>query len=541
MPRQRRDRNKGSRGGWEQRERIGRLAVRVSHVGNRGTQVKTARGEERGGDRAFYSPELQIAAGREYFTPKAVRFDEDASRAHQDLDVRASRADTWQDRPGLMAHLEAARRGEFTDIAFYKLSRMARNIRDGWAIVQAFRDADVDVHFVRDAFPPISGALGDTMLTLLMGAAQMESENIGQFISDAIRAKLDGGTPHHKYPGWIGRNRDGEFYIKDGPADVMRRLVELALRGLSYIEISRRLNADGYLTAQGNRWSHTTVAAKLTPEYIERMRGTAFGNVLDDPAERIRIPDVFPAIITEDEARILRLLYDTERPDRTTPRRESGRSVGTDNMLSGIVVCAVCGMALRASQGGGPCKGEELYPTYVCQARRDGHTAHQEARGVSVDAANLEDAVCRALKQVLRRCPEDAPAPVRQVIKPVRTVEKVEAEMQRAFDAYTAGEVERFIYERRMQALRDERARLLEPPVVADADTVARAMEGAETERQAWRQAALALVSSASFPHVIQGKRNAYRAVRVTLTTGETYLAPVYRDTYQGVRALIPA
>ncbi|MET8080208.1 recombinase family protein [Streptomyces sp. NPDC005303] len=102
------------------------------------------------------------------------------------------------------------------------------------------------------------------------------------------RRAIDGGTPGGRRRfGWLCPDpRSGrKINMRRDPEEwpVLREMIEAALRGTSWNEIARRLNAREIRTASGNRWSGATVRQALTNPVMCGYRAI-HGNLVHDPA-----------------------------------------------------------------------------------------------------------------------------------------------------------------------------------------------------------------------------------------------------------------
>jgi len=93
-----------------------RAYIRVSHVGK-------ARQD------TLLSDSMQLDEAKRYADFANLDLDIEASKLNSDLDVSGFRGN-WQQRPGLLKHYQDAQRGEFDVLIFYKISRLARNVRE---------------------------------------------------------------------------------------------------------------------------------------------------------------------------------------------------------------------------------------------------------------------------------------------------------------------------------------------------------------------------------------------------------------------------
>ena len=526
--------------------RKGRCAIRVSLQGSRGKP-----NEEGEVERGFYSPEVQSDAAAELYNRLGIPYDAETSWDLKDIDRRASKDGSFENREGLQQHLEDAKNKKFTDIAFYKVSRMARSPADGIQIALDFCAAGVRVHFLRDQLPDVNSPVGQTFLFWFLAQARAESENTGQFISDTIAKKWKKGIPHGRVHGWLKKNTHG-YEISEKGWTVYRRLVELGLEGHSYSEISRRLNREGVRTTGGCLWSAAQISNILGLENIPKLLGTAVcDDLLDDQGKPIRIENAWPALITEAEAAQLRLLAPL-KTDSVPPVKNERKNYARNRfLLSGLIRCSICGEQLNA--GHAHSRGVHTFQTYCCLQGANANPLHadEELRAkflgtkmdnktLQIDRENLDEAVLRVVTHGMETPAVDKAladhAPRRKV--KIRTLTDVEKDGARLFQQQE--QIPEWAFSNRMHQLDVERSSILEEMANEQSQrNLELALRREQDEATAKKLLVRAMVATATFPHQLQGKRRIYRAVRVVMKTGEAFLAPIHKKDFTGLRVVI--
>lgn len=553
---------------------IARVAIRVSKV----------RGKT---EDEILSPELQLDSARKYCALHDFHLDEAASAEHQDLDVSGFRR-AWRSRPGLMGHLEAAKRGEFSHLIFYKLSRLGRNVRESLDLINAFELAGVTIHVVKEQIDS-SQAAGRFMRTVLLAAAEMQSEDTSEFIRDAIIARAKRGKVQHgALPMWVTRcpscvpNRKiqaGEaehaaetcgschngYALVPEAVEAVRRMVELRTReGLGYVKLARALNEEGYRTANGKEWTDGNVYKYLSPTWVDTMCGTGYlgREKREGDPDRIVIPNLFPSILTEEEGNVLRVVQERYRRQpmeshipgagdwMTNRKKRNGRySASTQFLLSSLVFCACCGA--RLSSG---CYTEENRAekhNYFCQRARTRSEAHSQG-GVSFGGSSLEDAVLRVVRKVLSEPPPPLEEP-KQKKKRARGVEQIDREVDKLLKMNLAGRLSDEDYDRNYDALMKERKAILaaeaEEALPAARDAALGILgNGEEITREQLRQLIKLVVKRVEAPVYLDGvfvreagtglRRHARVTLHLPTTEGvDTFLVPIYTNRFKGERA----
>lgn len=329
------------------------------------------------------SDAMQIDEARRYSEYLGFSFDEEASRTNADLDVSGFRK-TWRSRPGLMAHYEAAKRGEYDVLVFFKISRLARNVREALDMIDAFEKVGVSFHFVAERIDS-SSAQGRFLRNVLLSAAEMQSEDISEFLKSTVARRAREGRLQGATPVWIrkvGKGNDATYEAIPEQVEAIRRLIELRLQGVGYIKAAKLLNEEGYRTVNSKDWTGGMTYKYLQPTWVETMLGTGFYG--RESGEPFRIPDALPPIITQEEAdrlmAVQRLYSDDygRKPVQgldwmINKRRKNGRrSADAVHILSGILFCPYCGarmvIHMTSAKEGRACPVRYICPRYISSA-----------------------------------------------------------------------------------------------------------------------------------------------------------------------------
>lgn len=516
-----------------------RAYVRVSYVGkNR--------------QNSLLSDEMQLDEARRYAEYAGFAFDEAASRLHADLDVSGFKK-PWRQRPGLTAHFEAARRGEFDVLIFYKISRLARNVREALDLIAEFEKLGVAFHFVAERIDS-SSAQGRFLRNVLLSAAEMESENISEFLKAAFEKRARDGKHHGALPGWLRFTAQGEIETVPEVVAALRRMIELRLAGTGQLTIARILNEEGHLTAQGRPWTQSAVHKYLSEEWLRTMRGTSFfGRKRKD---RIEKPGCFPPIVSESEVETLIALqklysaeYGAKGQDWWTNKhkaRTNPRYSAAGHLLSSIVFCSRCGSRMIAWHSIDP-KTKKDRTRYTCPQARSLHQKHPRGTGSVVDTM-LEDAVLRVVRGALLEPP--APLEKQAQAAKVRTLEDVQKRIDKLVEMNLRGKLMDEDFTRHYDELLTERLRLAEDAGKDGSALAARAEELAARDdltKAELRQLVLLMVERVEAPVFIEGVQlrsnvpSLVKFARVTLRFPRrdghrVFMAQLHQRNYKGQR-----
>ncbi|WP_406158081.1 recombinase family protein [Streptomyces canus] len=155
-------------------------------------------------------------------------------------------------------------------------------------------------------------AVFDVASTVSTGDAAADGEvwRTKERIERHIRRRaIDGGTPGGRRRfGWLcPEPRSGRrINMRRDPEEwpVLREMIESALRGTSWNEIARGLNAREIRTASGNRWSGATVRQALTNPVMCGYRAI-HGQLVQDPVTGLPVVGQWDAPATAEEWRAL--------------------------------------------------------------------------------------------------------------------------------------------------------------------------------------------------------------------------------------------
>lgn len=530
---------------------IARCLIRVSHQGERG------KGEGKG---EFLSPEIQLEAARDYLRchMKGYVLDEEASLRHMDIDKSASRL-SWHKRPGLVAHLEAARRGEFDAIVIFKLSRLARNAKEGLQLFEEFGKAGCRVHCIKENIDTETPT-GKLVTTILLAMAEMESENIADWVSAAALTAVKKGKLHAQPVYWL--TRDSEGYVLNEHAETMRRLVDFRLQGYSCAKVARMLNEEGFRSPHGLYWTAERIRVYLAPDKLKLLCGHyvyGLGKKEDDPG-RVVLQNAVPAVISQEEADAV-LAFNSSAA-RLYSHGNVRRAAATSYLLSGLVWCGHCGgkMVSRSSKAA----GRAPKPYYHCKHASSLNLPH--VLGAAISGEGLEDAVLRVVQAALLDYQEVAkkeghtrPKPVSTDNNLERRIEKLDEKISRLLQLYTDGRVKQEDFDPQYNQLDGERERMRERLNQTDSESMARlvveqtaaeVLSGAVLTKEQARRLVLAFVEriDAPFPadHLPKARchkrqpKAAWVKLRLPMSDGTCrILAPIYDPRYSGERVLL--
>lgn len=544
-------RKKNSAGNKEEGTKIARVYIRVSHQGERG------KGKGKG---EFISPEMQLEAAKAYVQASLPDYvlDEEASLRNADIN-RSAFLLPWRKRDGLVRHLEEAKRGEFSTLVVFKLSRLARNTREGLELYDKFEKAGCSILSVRDHID-LSTATGQVLLSVTFAFNQLESEGIREWAKAVSFHRAEQGKIIGAPPFWINKKEDGSFELNERYPTI-RRLVELRLLGFSYPRIARTLNAEGFTASEGGVWRNQMVCDALRPDRLLRLQGHyVYGNGLeDDDPERIITRDLYPAVITPEEAELLQGF--NRRMSQMYAGGKSRRAADTQYVLSGLLWCSQCNGKMRSRTCSG--KGQPLRRGYLCNLKHDTQIPHPA--GSFVSSTLLEEAVLRVVfhattqYQAFSKCKPKVIASKPSGTPLDKQIEKQNERIQLLSKLYYDGTLAEEDFKPQYEELRKKRDALKAQLDAADAQLsiyhasldVIKDLSNSEITAEQARRLILTFVEKVEAPILIEKnesstkngylKRGAWITLRIPLPDGTRRIfAPFYSKNYEGERIIIP-
>ena len=257
---------------------------------------------------------------------------------------------TKEGRADFQRMLADCRNGKIDMIITKSISRFARNTVTLLETVRMLKALGVDVFFEEQNIHTMS-ADGELMLTILASYAQEESLSASENQKWRIKKNFEEGMP------WCGRMlgyriRDGQYYIIEDEAEIVRRIYREYLDGAGPGGIANRLTEDGIPTRNGGIWQPQTIATILrnytytgnlllqktfrenhiTKKTI-RNTGQKTQYLLEEAHEAIIPLETFEAVQAEIERRI-------DSRKNTPPAKPTFP-------YTGIIQCAKCGKNYR--------------------------------------------------------------------------------------------------------------------------------------------------------------------------------------------------
>jgi len=275
------------------------------------------------------------------------------------------------DRPKFQEMIYAAKQKAcpFDTVLVWKFSRFARNREDSILYKKLLRKHDVDVISINEPIDDSpSGHLMEAMLEAVdeFYSINLASDTIRGMKENAARGFQNGGVAPHGYKHIkviVNGNEKRKLDIEPVEAPVVKRIFEMADKGLGAKEIVKTLVAEGVKTRNGHHWYKTAIYNILTNEtytgaiVFNRHKKNEEHRKKNEPEKVIRVENAHPALVSKEVFAKVQAMMKARAPKIMHPRE-----VSSDYLLSGMVHCGKCGAKLVGSSAK---SGKFFY--YACQ------------------------------------------------------------------------------------------------------------------------------------------------------------------------------
>nr|WP_088188068.1 recombinase family protein [Desulfosporosinus sp. FKA] len=264
-------------------------------------------------------------------------------------------------RKSLDKLLRNAAKGKIDYIITKSISRVSRDTLEVLKIIRFLRGRGINMHFENEKLDSIE-ADKEFEITLRGMLAQDESRNISENIQWGIQRKFEKGEIYTKYKNFMGYTCvDGEIVIVPEQAEVVRKIFDLYLHGLSLGQIKAYLESQGIKTATGkDDWNVKTIRDMLKNEKYKGdtmlqktftedfMTGKKRRN--DGQRNKYYVKDSHPAIVSagvfdkvqEEMAKRSRFVSKEDGTAEISGSKYSGKYI-----LGNLLVCGDCGASYR--------------------------------------------------------------------------------------------------------------------------------------------------------------------------------------------------
>lgn len=295
-------------------------------------------------------------------------------------------------RPSFQLMMHKANNKEFDIVAVYRLDRVSRNVLDFLNFHDTLKKLDIKFVSITESFDT-STSMGQMMLLMISGFAQMERENIAQRVKDNMRelaknGKWTGGTlPFGYTTERIKENNKQATYLKanESKKEVIESIFNYYLKTQSMHQVQK------WLYTNDIKWNLSTIKNILTsPVYVKANEnvinylknfGEVFGNYdnihglisynrrpYTNGKHRWNDKSMFFSV-SKHEGIIDPLTWlavqNVQNKNKTTPRPKQSQV----SYLTRVLKCAKCGSSMTISYNHKNKDGSITY-VYLCTGRK---------------------------------------------------------------------------------------------------------------------------------------------------------------------------
>ena len=309
------------------------------------------------------------------------------------------------DRPGLQQLLAMVEAGHVAHVLIWRLDRLSRNIGDLVDLADRFGRRDVALHSFTERID-LSTATGRMFYNILASFAQFYREQLAENVKMGMHQAARQGK-------WTNRPKTGYDLVNgelvpNGDAGRVREIFRLRAAGASYPEIEARTGV-----------KYSTVGSIL--------RSRIYLGEVEFSGEWY--PGHHEPLITEEEFQAAHRGF--------VPGRRRGRDV-----LSGFVVCGLCGKRMAVEQNG---EGRVMYRCRhrgrgCDQPRRTSKGLHLAAR-LGLRLLAMDEELHEAIRTELRRTGRAVEPARRSGAAPAVRLEKLSDRRRKLLELYYADKI----------------------------------------------------------------------------------------------------
>lgn len=329
------------------------------------------------------------------------------------------------ERPAFSDMMEAIKKGTINCIVVKDLSRFGRNyLETGNYLEKIFPYLGVRFISVNDHFDSLHGGKSDTLLVPLKAILHdTYAKDISRKVSSAIDVKKKSGKFMSKIPpyGYVRDEQDRyKLCVHTERAEIVRMIFKWRIEGLGPVSIAHRLNDMGVPTQSKIRymeghndgkenalWRGSVVADILkNPCYIGCIVERKGSNLLYKGRECQIIPESDwnlienthePIIDRETFEKVRKLLVESKMK-REQQLAENSYRQRTENILSGMVQCGICGSGVHRDGGYFRRDGSLVHYNFYCSNK---YIKTNGCSSRAIDEIELQNSVFQACKKQL--------------------------------------------------------------------------------------------------------------------------------------------
>ncbi|MDN6698850.1 MAG: recombinase family protein, partial [Staphylococcus equorum] len=217
---------------------------------------------------------------------------------------------------------ELIQQGQCDVLCCYRLNRLHRNLKNALKLMKLCQKYHVHILSVHDGYFDMDKAFDRLKLNIFISLAELESDNIGEQVSNGIKEKARQGKLITTHAPFGYHYHNGTFTIDTVKAPTIKAVFNYYLQGYGYKKIAQYLEADNKFI---NRKPYQVRNIILNPNYC--------GRVINQYGQ---YENMFPAIVST-------TIYEKAQVTRT---QKQVKRKPSENQLKQKIKCPCCGATL---------------------------------------------------------------------------------------------------------------------------------------------------------------------------------------------------
>jgi site-specific DNA recombinase len=284
---------------------------------------------------------------------------EQRARAYADLQdwtvtevyrLEAVSGKSVKDHPEAKRMLKDVRSGKIEALIFSKLARLARNTKELLEFAEIFEESGAGLISLQERIDTSTPA-GRLFYTIIAAMAQWEREEISERVAVTVPQRAKQGKPLGGKAPFGYQWKDKKLIPDPNEVPIRRRLHELFVQHRRVRAVADELNASGYRTRNGSKFSDTTVRRLLEDStamgvYVaNRTKLGTNGKKVEIKPEKEWVRHPVKPIITEELFNEgMRILQENSRPTKRPGRKPV-------HLFAGMTTCKECGSKMYVPSG----------------------------------------------------------------------------------------------------------------------------------------------------------------------------------------------
>lgn len=302
--------------------------------------------------------------------------------------------DDIKDRPQMELLIEHVVSEEIKAVFVIDESRLSRNPKTKYIIIDTFKDYQVITHTLIDGILDYSDPNTEFISELkgIIHKRQITEQRIK--IKSILKSNAEQGKVHGIIPYGYKKDENGYFLIDEEEAKVVKRIYELSLSGLGLNQIANLFNKEGVKTRY-NKISTGTLTTKnrftgkvrtIEKEKIQ-WAGNTIRTIIKNTfyyGERNFSGEIYtvPKIIEKS-------YWHRVNENYKSRSNSSGKRTNHLYLLSGLLKCDKCGQPMN-----GRVRSKQANSYYICNSKR---FSHLNCGNRSMNITRLDDFVWREI------------------------------------------------------------------------------------------------------------------------------------------------